>query len=620
MAQDDTSPRKKKGASLAVWILMVLLIGGLGGFGVTNFGGNIQSIGKVGDREIAADTYARALKQQLDSFSRQFGTQLTLSQAQAFGLDQQVLQSVLTQTALDNEAARIGLSVGDAAVAAQVTAMQGFQSAAGTFDRETYRLTLRQNNLTESAFETSLREDLTRSMLQGAVVGGFLAPKPLTDTLWAYAAETRTFTLLPLTEANLPVPVPAPTEADLQAFYTDRIADFTRGEAKRLTYVALLPDAMAPGMPVDEAAVKEAYDARIDEFMVPERRLVERLVYPSQAEAVAAKARLDAGEPFETLVKDRGLALSDIDLGDVGKADLGAAGAPVFALTGPGVVGPFESDLGPALFRMNGVLAAQETSFEAAKPALTAELQTEAARKAISDRVEALDDQLAGGASLEDLARDEGMTLAQTDYVPGATDNDAIAGYAAFRTAAEAAAAGDFPEAILLDDGGVVALRLDETVPPAPIPFEKVRDRVAEAWRAARVADALSARAVDIKTAVEGGATLQSQGTPTAVAALTRQGTVEGAPPEVVQAAFQMKPGDLRVIETAGYTALLQLDAILPAAPANPDAEAIREAIRVDTEQGLAQDAFSLFTGTLSTEAGITLDQAAINAVNAQFN
>jgi peptidyl-prolyl cis-trans isomerase D len=39
---------------------------------------------------------------------------------------------------------------------------------------------------------------------------------------------------------------------------------------------------------------------------MPERRLVERLVYPDQAAADAARARLDAGESFETLVADRG--------------------------------------------------------------------------------------------------------------------------------------------------------------------------------------------------------------------------------------------------------------------------------------------------------------------------
>ena len=36
-------------------------------------------------------------------------------------------------------------------------------------------------------------------------------------------------------------------------------------------------------------SLKQMYEDRIDEFVVPERRLVERLVYPDQAAADAAR-------------------------------------------------------------------------------------------------------------------------------------------------------------------------------------------------------------------------------------------------------------------------------------------------------------------------------------------
>jgi peptidyl-prolyl cis-trans isomerase D len=621
MAQDDDTPRKKRtGKSLAVWIMMGLLIAGLGAFGVSDFGGTVRSIGKVGDRSVDADTYARALRQRITQLSQQFGQPLTLSQVQAFGVDAQVLQSVLDQAALDNEADRIGLSVGDAVVAGELAKIQSFHALGGSFDREIYRMALQNNAMTESRFEADLRADLARSVLQGAVVGGFTAPQALTETLWSYVGEQRSFTLLPLSESDLDAPLGTPTDADLQAFYTTNIADFTRGEAKRITYAALLPDALAAAQTISDADVQAAYDDRIGEFVVPERRLVERLVYPSAEEAAAAKARLDAGETFETLVADRGLTLSDIDLGDVSIAELGAAGAAVFALPGPGVAGPLDTDLGPALFRMNAVLAAQNTTLEQARTDLLAALQLDAARRDISNRVEAIDDLLAGGASLEDLARDEGMTLGTTDYVPGAADNDAIAAYQAFAQVADAVAGGDFPEAILLDDGGLVALRLDETVPPTPVPFDAVRDRLTAAYSAQALTSALSAKAIQIKAAVEAGSTLESQGSVTQSTGIDRQGTVQGAPADVVVAVFDMAPGDLRVIEVPGYTAVLRLDAITPAAADGENATAMREAIRVQTEQGLAQDAFTLFTGALASEAGITLDQAAISAVNAQIN
>lgn len=618
--EDQPRRKKQKAGNYVVWTILVLVMLGLGGFGVTNFGGGITTIGKVGEREIETTDYARALQQEMNALSAQVGQPVTFAQAQAFGLDRQVLQQVITRAAMDNETARIGISAGDASVAAEITAMNAFQGSAGTFDREAYRFTLERNNLTEAQFERSIREDIARSVLQGAVVGGFVAPDPLTDALTAYAGERRGFSLLELAASDLPAPVAEPTDADLQSFYDANIDRFTRPEAKRITYVALLPETLAPTMEVDETALRALYDERIDEFMIPEKRLVERLAFPTEADAQAAKARLDAGEiTFDALVAERGLKLEDIDLGDVSKIDLGAAGDAVFALGEPGIAGPAVSDVGPALFRMNAILAAQETTFEDARDSLSAEMRTDAARRAIGARIEEIDDLLASGADLEEVAQEAGMDIATIDYIPSETP-EGIAAYPDFREAAEAVQEGDFPEALQLDDGALVALRLDEIVPPTPIPLADIRDDVAAAWKADAETKALAARAEQVKAEVEAGKSLAAFGIVSRNPAIIRDGFVEGAPETLLPALFDMTEGELRLVQGDGFTGLLRLDAILPAETAGEDAEALRDSIAIRVQQTLAQDAFTLFTNALSNEAGIQIDQTAVNAVHAQMN
>ncbi|WP_103334189.1 peptidylprolyl isomerase [Pseudotabrizicola formosa] len=622
MAKDsDDSPRKKgKGSQIVVWALMAMLVVGLGGFGVSNFGGGLTSIGRVGDREIDTNTYARALQQELAALTAQFGQNVTLAQAQSLGVDRQVLQSIVAQTALDNEADRVRLSVGDAVIAQRITETPAFQGTSGQFDRESYRFVLDRNNLTESAFEAGLRADVARQLLTGAIAGGFVAPAPLTDTLYNWISERRGFSLLQLTAEDLASPVAEADDATLQTFYEANIDAFTAPEAKRIRYAALLPDEIAADQPVDDDTLRRMYEARIAEFVQPERRLVERLIYPSAEAADAAKARLDAGEAFETLVAERGLELDDIDLGDVSRETLGAAGDAVFALESPGVVGPFDSDLGPALFRMNAILSAQEITFEDARADLAIEMQTDAARRAIADRVEAIDDMLAGGSTLEEVAQDQGMTLETVDYVASETAPEGIAGYPAFRTAAEALAEGDFPEAVLLADGGVVAMEFVELVPAAPIPFEIARDDVRAAYAADATAKALADRAIEVKAEVEAGQSLGAFGIVRRTANISREGFVEGAPPEVLTAVFAMAAGEVRVIEAPGFVGLVRLDEVLPAAQEGEEVAALKSAIAAQVEQALAQDALQLFSSALTDEAGIFLDQNAINAVNAQFN
>ncbi|MDZ4087275.1 MAG: SurA N-terminal domain-containing protein [Tabrizicola sp.] len=622
MAKTPTEDGKRPRSTVkevAVWTMLGMLILGLGGFGVTSFSGGVTKVGSVGDIDITTDDYARALQTQVAAFGQQFGQQLSMQEALAFGIDKQVLQDVLTRAALDNEAQRVGVSVGDDVVATEIMGMDAFKGVSGSFERETYRFALERNNLSETEFETNLRRDISRELLQGAVAGGFAAPAALTDTLYAWVGERRGFSMLRLTEGDLTAPPAEPTEAELQAHYDANLDRFTRPEAKRVTYAALLPEAIAKDQPVDDAMLQKMYQDRIAEFVIPERRILERLVYPDQAAAEAAKAKFDAGTTFEDLVAERGLTLDAIDMGDVSLDELGAAGEPIFATAEGQVAGPLDSDLGPALYRVVSVLAAEETTFDEARETLAIEIQTDAARRLIADQVEAIDDLLAGGATLEDLAKEMGLALATLDHVPGQQGQDSIEGYPAFRAAADAVQEGDFPEAIVLEDGGVVALRLDEIVAAAPIPFDEAKDQVTEDWRRDAVAKALTARGAEIKAALDGGAAIGSFGIVDVTPETDRSGFVADTPETLLEDVFKMTEGEARVIEADGFIAVVKLDRILPAATEGEDAEGMRAALAAQARQAIAQDAFAAFTNALTAEAGISLDQAAINAVHASL-
>lgn len=612
--------RSKKRGNTIVWILMAMLILGLGGFGARNFGGSVTALGTVGDREIDLRDYARTLQREISAVSAQIGQPLSFAQAQALGIDRTVQARVIATAALDNEADRIGLSVGDGEVRKQLLAVPAFQGLDGKFDRDTYTLTLRQEGLSEAEFEAKLRDEAARTLLQGAVLGGTAAPETYVAKIAAWATETRDFTVAELIASDLPEPVAAPDEAAIKAYYEANSDDFTRPETRRISYVWLSPDMLADEVQLDEATLQAAYAERIDEFVTPERRLVERLVYPDTATAEAAKARFDAGEAtFEDLAAERGLTLADIDLGEMSKAALGAAGDAVFALEEPGVVGPVASDLGPALYAMNGILEAQEVSFEEARDDLSAEAATDKARRLVADRSDGIEDLLASGATLEEVADETGMELGSIAFSAGTEAG--IAAYTAFRDAAAAATADDFPVLTPLDDGGVFALRLDGIDPPALRPLDEVRDQATEGWRVAETEARLVKRADEIAASVAAGGTLEGAGlVTTRYDDFARGGFIADTPAAVAEKAFTLAEDGSAVVESDGRVFLVALNAITAADPAGDEVVQTREALEAQLGQSLAQDMFQLFTQSLEAEAGIRLDTAAINAVHAQMN
>ncbi len=615
------TPKKTKWSAknIAAGFLMALLALSLLGFGVEGFGGRTNTIGTVGDRKITTNEYGRALQSELRALQSQFGQAITMEQARLFGLDQMVLEQLVTGAVLDNETARLGISAGDTVIQREITAISAFQGLDGRFDREAYRFALRNIDMTERDFEESIREDVARTILQRAVTSGAAAPDSLVTPLLEFQSQTRDMSVITLTAENLPEPVGQPDAATLEAFYQAHIERYTLPEGKRIRYAWITPDMMVDEIEVDDAVLRQAYEARLREFSQPERRLVERLVFADQDSAAEAMARITSGQTsFEQLVAERGLDLDDTDMGDVTRAQLGAAGDMVFDLTSPGIVGPAETTLGPAIFRMNAILAAQETSFEEAREQLREEQFTDLARRALNDDLDLFEDLIAGGATVTELAQETRMELGEIDWRPG--ESSGIAAYEAFRRAAQSLQAGDFPEINPLEDGGLFVLELVDTLPAAPRPLDEVRFQVISEWRNAQVLDGLSELAARVAQDLRDGT--ESAGialAPIRFDGLRRMDIMPDLPRDLVAAGFALHPGEVETIDGTGRVHLVQLHDIHSADLMLDDVAMLRDALEEQLAQSIAQDLFGYFSASLREETPIQLDQQVINAIQAGF-
>ncbi len=602
----------------AMWVLMGLLILSLGGFGAANLSGNIRTIGSVGDKPIYVDTYARQLQNEIRAIEQQTGQRLPFAEAQQIGLDRAVLQRLVRNRALDHENAELGLSIGDEALREEILDIPSFQGVDGEFDREGYRFALQQGGVTEAEFETSLREEAARTLLQGAILGGTRMPNTYAETLVNYVGEQRSFTWSLLDESNLATPIDDPDGATLRSYYDENTDLFMLPETKMITYALLTPDAMVDQVEVPEEELRAEYDARANIYNQPERRLVERLVFSDEEAAAQAAAALEVGGTrFRNLVEERGLDLADVDLGDVSRLELDAAGEVVFAAEVGDIVGPAPSPLGPALFRVNGVLPAQATTFEEARPDLQQELALTRAIRAVEVRAADLDDQLAGGATLEQLADETEMTLGTIAWTPETSEG--IAAYGDFREAASALEPGDFPKIEQLEDGSVYAMRLDEELPERPNPFDAARDDVLARWQADRTVEALTAQATELVATLGGDASFEAAGLDAVVETdQIRNAFVAGTPPGFMSEVFDMEVGDVTVLPDEESVVILRLDAITPATEDEQSA-ALLSQLSEQMDQALAQDLFNIYADDVVRRAGPQVDQRALQAVHVNF-
>ena len=371
---------------------------------------------------------------------------------------------------------------------------------------------------------------------------------------------------------------------------------------------------------VDEDELRAEYDLRIEEFVQPERRLIERLVFSDEAAAQAALDAINADETsFPELVAERGLTLDDVNAGDVSLAEMGDAGPAIFASQNGDVTGPFASSLGPTLYRMNAVLAARNITFEDALPELREDQSAARARRVIEDQIEPITNLMSGGASLEQVAEQTDMVLGELDFTEVVTDG--IAAYAAFRETAETQDVAAFAQLADLDDGGLFALEVVEIRAPALIPLEDIRMDVVAGWEAQETSAAIIAAAeakqaqlnetVSDFTALDLDAVQEN--------AITRRGFINGAPTDFIIRVFEMEIGEVRVLPNDGNAIIVRLDNITPADETDGAYTAEAAAVAETAGEGIAQDIYELYSRAVQVRTDVNINEQTLNAVHSNF-
>ncbi len=620
-----TQPVRKKISKFFFYIVLGLSVLAMVGFGITGIfsPSTTANVATVGDEDVTAEEYFRVLQQELQTLSQQVGQNITIEQALQFGIDQQVLQRLITQAAIRGEVKRLGISVSDETVRKDLLENPMFQGLGGAFDKDLYKDIVTNSGLSPSEYEDLLRMDAAQVIMQTAITAGVALPDAALDTVFDYMGETRNFTYAGVTPENLPVAAPEPDEAELIAFYAAHPEEFTQPLTREITYVSLTPEQVAESAEVGEEAISALYESRADQYNTRPRRFVERIAFGTADEAAAAMARIESGEAnFDDLLAEAGLTVADADMGDVTPEDVGSTVADVlFATDEPGVYGPLESDIGPAIFRLNAAIDGTSIPLEEVRDELKHEIALGEAAGTIADIADEVIDLIAGGATLEEVADETPLTLETIALPEGGTDG--IAAYAEFRDEASAAEIGEERDVVEMSDGGIFALRVDNIVEPHVLPFEEVRDEILAKWKAAKTKELIQKRAEQIASAIEasGGSLGDFAGALQIGEAteIARTANVPDLPPAVIPAVFEMEPGEVRIFENVDGAVIVQLNSVKPFDPEDERAKPVVDQVTAQANDLLAQDILTYFSAALVQQAEPTLNQARIDALYTQL-
>lgn len=219
-----------------------------------------------------------------------------------------VLDRLIDQALIDDKARSLGLRVSDEQIKQAIVAMPEFAEN-GKFSNDRYLQLIRRAGMTPEMFRDSLRQDMVRQQLMGAVLGSEFALKGEAEQLDRLYNQTRDLRLIRLA-ASAYVDGIEVSDAEVEQFYKANSARFMNDETVKVDYLLLDAANLGKNIKVTEQDAQDYYDQHQDLFQRPERRQVAHILIPfgkdekaaeQKAEAVLAKAK--AGDDFAALAK-----------------------------------------------------------------------------------------------------------------------------------------------------------------------------------------------------------------------------------------------------------------------------------------------------------------------------
>ena len=597
--------------------LLILVVGfAMWGIGdIFRASPNDQDAIRVGDINVSAIETATIF----DQARRLYYPDLNNNEAIAQGLMNQVMGELVSRSLFEAEAARLGLVVTDEMAKNAIRRNPLFQDDAGNFNALLLRDILARRGIGEAQLLAEIGYAERRNQLVASIASGVRYAPPLAESMAAWLAQRRQVRYAEL--AIVPDNVPDPDDTSLGVWYDDNQDIFAVPIQREVTAVVLTPEHYLGAVRVRESDLRAGYEARIDDYVLPERRDFLQMVLPDLTAAEAVLTRLKGGEDFaEIALEIGGDSIDDIRFTQVERgALLDNLGDAIFAGALGVIADAIETPFGVYVVELIAVHPAETTSFEEARAGLAAEMQNESAINMVYDSITIFEEAQAGGATLEEAAEIAKARVVMLPNVgrnaPPDTDGqdaDDIATSTAFRGAVWQQPIGVDSGLIADENNTYFALRVDSETPQRTRRLDEVRSQAIAAWKMETAISRTRKQAESIIAANDFAGAVKDAGA-TLIASPPFLQSGSGFDHEesslIAAASFAIAKGDRTIVESGGATMIvLKLEEIT---------EGDAEALALRQAQLLGEFASHL---AADTEEAITRGLATIHSIDANPN
>ncbi|MCK2147971.1 SurA N-terminal domain-containing protein [Marinobacter alexandrii] len=431
-----------------------------------------------------------------------------------------VLESLIQQQVLIQDADSQGLALTDADIDALITQMPQFQ-VEGQFNRDRFVSTVRNMGMGVAEFREAMRKQYVVNQIRAGIVQSGVAANENVSHLLRIQNQTRDFRVVTVPESAVADQVEI-TEDEVQAFYDENSSAFKQPEQVDAAYITLSLGALAESIEISEDELQAYYETRADDLAREERRAAHILIEDGEdADQTMAtlQQKLADGASFADLAQEYSIdTVSAEEGGDLGYAGRGvyngAFEEALFALEEGEVSEPVETSFGVHLIKLEDVRRSDVPPLSE----IEGQLRSELARERAEERFAEIRTQLADSAyAADDLAGPAEELGLEVREAKGITRNGGTApfdheGLVRQLFSTDVVEDGYNTELIDVGDNVSVVARVREYRDAQQLALEEVAADVRASLKAQETRAALSKRAEEIIAGLESGQSLSELG------------------------------------------------------------------------------------------------------------
>ena len=481
---------KSKINKFFAWIIVLLLVLGLAGFGLQDVLSRwgTSKLATVGEVEISTEEFGQSFIREINYISQNIGKNLTIEEAKSFGLHLQVVERLINRSLLDQLLIDLKISVGDVLLLKNLKTNPNFKNAEGNFDRKKYNDYLSKINLSENEFEKILRNDLSRRLFTQILDPNFNHNQNIVKTIAGYIGEEREVKLYKL-NYDTNTSLQDFNKDEVRKFYENNKNNYSSKSMRKYSVLNLNQSQFLNEIEITEEEIQNIYEERKQNFTQPEFRELSRIIFQTSDLANEALNKILSNEKtFEQIGKDLNLNKKEINFGTYSKIDLDDELSDFIfdaKIKKNSIVGPINGELGFELYKVNKIIPEFVLGEEKAKSQIINEIQLENSLNKLSEMIPEVEDMIASGETLEEIARKyqmniENIEISKGDELPKKYRNKNLKTY--FDEASN-----DNSDLLQIEDNTFISIRLDEEIEPIIPSFEKIYDQLLDDYKISQI-------------------------------------------------------------------------------------------------------------------------------------